>query len=88
MKKLISLIILVLCGFNIVFGEIAVKYNHNMCKMAIITSEDVPKTRNIKKEIEKKVMEFCDNKYIYDINITVDRCNNYIYVIFYNDINN
>ena len=85
MKKLISLIVLVLCNFNIVFGEVSVKYNHNLCKFEIITSQDIKQTRNTKKNIEQQVLEFCKDKYIYDISCTIDKQNNYIYLIFYND---
>lgn len=84
MKKIILFFIfLFLC--NTILAEVPVKYNHNLCKFEIITSQDIKQTRNTKKNIEKQVLEFCKDKYIYDINCTIDKQNNYIYLIFYND---
>lgn len=83
MKKIFFILFLFI--YNITYGEVPVKYNHNLCKFEIITSQDIKQTRNTKKNIEKQVLEFCKDKYIYDISCTIDKQNNYIYLIFYND---
>lgn len=52
--------------------------------MEILSSGDI-KNRNSKEIIKNDVLKFCKDKYIYNINMTVDRSNNHIYIIFYND---
>ena len=81
-KLIISLVVLlnvVLC-----FAEVPIKYDSKLCKLEIFSSQDI-KNRNAKQILEQKVLEFCKDKYIYNIEIAVDngRC---IYIIIYNDI--
>ena len=66
------------------YSEVPIKYNSKMCKMEIITSTDI-KNRNAKELVEKKVLEFCKDKYIYNIEIAIDN-GKYVYVIMYNNI--
>lgn len=77
----------IICLFfcKYVFAGVPIKYDSKVCKMEIITNKAVENSRNVKDNIEKKVLEFCENKYIYNINLTIDKHNNYIYVIIYND---
>ena len=51
--------------------------------MEIKTTEN-SKTRKAKDIIEKEVMEFCRDKYIYNIDVTTYN-NKYVYIIIYND---
>lgn len=83
MKKVICSLMLMLL-FGLAVAEVPVKYNHQMCKMEIITTEG-SRVKNAKKLIEMEVLAFCKDKYIYSVDLTIDRNNNYIYVIFYND---
>lgn len=83
MKKiLISLVLLF--SLSICFAEVSIKYNSKMCKLEIITSQDI-KNKNAKELVEKKVLEFCKDKYIYNIEIAVDK-GKYVYIIMYNDM--
>lgn len=85
MKKLYSIILILLISCNVVFSEVSVKYNHNMCKLEIISSQDITQTRNTKTQILNKVEAFCKDKYIYNLDLTIDKQGNYIFIIFYND---
>ena len=83
MKKiLISLVLLF--SLSVCFAEVPIKYNSKICKLEIITSQDI-KNRNAKELVEKKVLEFCKDKYIYNIEIAIDN-GKYVYVIMYNDM--
>lgn len=77
----------IICLFfcKYVFAEVPIKYNSKVCKMEIITNKIVENKWKVKENIEEKVLEFCKNKYIYNINLTIDKHNNYIYIIIYND---
>ena len=81
-KVLISL--LLMFSLSICFAEVPIKYNSKMCKLEIITSQDI-KNRNAKELVEKKVLEFCKDKYIYNIEIAIDK-GKYVYIIMYNDM--
>lgn len=80
-KVLISLVLLF--SLSVCFAEVPIKYDSKMCKLEIFSSQDI-KNRNAKQILEKKVLEFCKDKYIYNIEIAVDngKC---IYIIIYND---
>lgn len=80
-KVLISLVLLF--SLSICFAEVPIKYNSKLCKLEIITSQNF-KTKNAKDIVEKKLLEFCKDKYIYNVEVAIDRgyC---IYVIIYND---
>ena len=69
---------------KLAYSEVPIKYNSKMCKMEIITSIDI-KNRNAKEIVERKVLEFCKDKYIYNIEIAIDN-GKYVYVIMYNDM--
>ena len=74
-------------AFNkFVLAEVPIKYNGKMCKMEILSSADKEKIspKFAKYEIEQDVLVFCKDKYIYDVEVAMDK-GNVIYVIFYND---
>lgn len=80
------IVVSLLCIFAInkcALAEVMLKYNGKICKMEIFTSENI-KNRNAKKIITKQVMEFCEDKYIYDVNVAADN-GVLTYIIFYND---
>ena len=81
-KVLISLMLLF--STTVCFAEVPIKYDSKVCKLEIFSSQDI-KNRNAKQILEKKVLEFCKDKYIYNIEIAVDngKC---IYIIIYNDM--
>lgn len=66
-----------------VYAEVPIRYGSKLCKMEIKTTEN-SKTRKAKDIIEKEVMEFCRDKYIYNIDVTTYN-NKYVYIIIYND---
>ena len=82
MKRLIILLLLFIP--SILLSETIIRYDNKICKMEILSSGDI-KNRNSKEIIKNDVLKFCKDKYIYNINMTVDRSNNHIYIIFYND---
>ena len=84
MKKLIIFLLLFIP--TILLSETVVRYDNKVCKLEILSSGEI-KNRNSKKIIKEEVLKFCRDKYIYNINVTIDRSNNYIFVIFYNDKN-
>lgn len=92
MKNFVEMVVIMIVMVGIcllvlnkcIFAEVPIKYNSKVCKMEIITSDNI-KNRNAKTLIENKVLEFCKDKYIYNINVTSDK-HNYIYVIIYNDV--
>lgn len=76
-------------AFNrFILAEVPVKYNGKMCKMEILSSTDKEKIspKFAKYEIEQDVLSFCKDKYIYDVNVAMDK-GNVIYIIIYNDKN-
>lgn len=83
MKKILFFIFL-LFSTN-VLADVSVKYNHNICKLEIISSQDMAQTRNTKTQVLNKVEAFCKDKYIYNLDLTIDKQGNYIFIIFYND---
>lgn len=83
MKKVLISLLLML-SVALCFAEVPIKYNSKMCKLEIITSQDI-KNRNAKELVEKKVLEFCKDKYIYNIEIAIDK-GKYVYIIMYNDM--
>lgn len=83
MKKILISLLLIF-SISVCFAEVSIKYNSKMCKLEIITSQDI-KNRNAKELVEKKVLEFCKDKYIYNIEIAIDN-GKYVYVIMYNNI--
>lgn len=76
------LLILLACA-SFCFAEVPVKYNGKLCKMEIITSADI-KNRNASEMVKKKVMEFCRDKYLYNVEVAINN-GKQIYIIFYND---
>lgn len=76
------LFILLAC-VSFCFAEVPVKYNGKLCKMEIITSADI-KNRNASEMVKKKVMEFCRDKYLYNVEVAINN-GKQIYIIFYND---
>lgn len=91
MKK-ICLIILVyvvitwLCIFivnKIALAETVVRYDGKVCKMEILSSVN-KNSRSSKDLIKKDVLDFCKDKYIYNIEVAADK-GIVTYVIFYND---
>lgn len=91
MKKIflivaVYLTVVLLCFFLInkfAYAEVPIRYGSKLCKMEIKTTEN-SKTRKAKDIIEKEVMEFCRDKYIYSIDVTTYN-NKYVYIIIYND---
>ena len=78
MKKIflivaVYLTVVLLCFFLInkfAYAEVPIRYGSNLCKMEIKTTEN-SKTRKAKDIIEKEVMEFCRDKYIYNIPVFI-----------------
>ena len=91
MKKMflivaVYLTVVLLCFFLInkfAYAEVPIRYGSKLCKMEIKTTEN-SKTRKAKEIIEKEVMEFCRDKYIYNIDVTTYN-GKYVYIIIYND---
>ena len=91
MKKIflvvaVYLTVVFLCFFLInkfAYAEVPIRYGSKLCKMERKTTEN-SKTRKAKDIIEKEVMEFCRDKYIYNIDVTTYN-NKYVYIIIYND---
>lgn len=91
MKKIflivaVYLTVVFLCFFLInkfAYAEVPIRYGSKVCKMEIKTTEN-SKTRKAKDIIEKEVMEFCRDKYIYNIDVTTYN-GKYVYIIIYND---
>lgn len=65
------------------WAEVPVRYDGKMCKMEIITSEEI-KNRRASEIVKQKVLEFCKDKYLYNIEIAINngKC---VYIIFYNE---
>lgn len=91
MKKIflivaVYLTVVFLCFFLInkfAYAEVPIRYGSKLCKMEIKTTEN-SKTRKAKDIIEQEVMEFCRDKYIYNIDVTTYN-GKYVYIIIYND---
>lgn len=91
MKKIflivaVYLTVVLLCFFLInkfAYAEVPIRYGSKLCKMEIKTTEN-SKTRKAKDIIEQEVMEFCRDKYIYNIDVTTYN-GKYVYIIIYND---
>ena len=90
MKKLYLFVallwLILLCFFlldKLAFAEVPIKYGSKVCKLEIKTTEG-SKSRKAKDTIEKEVLEFCKDKYIYNIDVTTYN-GKYVYVIIYND---
>lgn len=82
-KVLLSLMLLVyavLC-----YAEVTIKYDNKFCKMEILSSINT-KSRSAKDLIKKEVLEFCKDKYIYNIEVAADK-GVVTYIIIYNDKN-
>lgn len=83
---LVYVVVVVLCIFVVrkfSYAEVPIKYDSKVCKLEIKTTEG-SKSRKAKDSIEKDVMEFCKNKYIYNIDVTTYN-GKYVYIIIYND---
>lgn len=85
----VYLVIVALCvvAFNkFVAAEVPIKYNSRMCKMEIFTTDDEEyrKVRTAKEIIKQDIMDFCKDKYIYNVEVATDKGKT-IYVIIYND---
>lgn len=91
MKKLVLTIIVyvfvtLLCIFiiqKVALAETVVRYDGKVCKMEILSSVN-KNSRSSKDLIKKDVLDFCKDKYIYNIQIAADK-GIVTYVIFYND---
>ena len=83
MKKLL-LCLLLLLNFSICFADgVPIRYDGKVCKMEILSSVN-KNNRSSKDLIKKDVLEFCKDKYIYNIEVAADK-GIVTYVIFYND---
>lgn len=85
----VYLVVVMLCvvAFNkFVAAEVPIRYDHKLCKMEIFTTDDEEyrKVRTAKEIIKQDVMDFCKDKYIYNVEIATDKGKT-IYVIIYND---
>lgn len=93
MKKLVLTIavyvfVTLLCIFTIqkiALAETIVRYDGKVCKMEILSSIN-KNSRSSKDLIKKDVLDFCKDKYIYNIQVAADK-GVITYVIFYNDKN-
>lgn len=84
MKKLLCLLLLL--NFSICFADgVPIKYDNKFCKMEILSSINT-KSRSAKDLIKKEVLEFCKDKYIYNIEVAADK-GVVTYIIIYNDKN-
>lgn len=83
MKKII-LFLLLFC-VSVCSAETVVRYDGKVCKMEILSSVN-KNSRSSKDLIKKDVLEFCKNKYIYNVQVAADK-GIVTYVIFYNDKN-
>ena len=94
MKKIILVLvvyifIVALCvvGFKkFVIAEVPIRYNHQLCKMEIFTTDDEEyrKVRTAKEIIKQDILDFCKDKHIYNVEVATDKGKT-IYVIIYND---
>lgn len=83
---IVYVVLVLICFFvinKIAYAEVPIRYGSKLCKMEIKTTEN-SKTRKAKDIIEKEVMEFCRDKYIYNIDVTTYN-GKYVYIIIYND---
>lgn len=91
MKKLVLTIIVyvfvtLLCIFiiqKVALAETIVRYDGKLCKMEILSSVN-KNSRSSKDLIKNDVLDFCKDKYIYNIQVAADK-GIVTYVIFYND---
>lgn len=77
-----------LCIFvvnKIALAETLVRYDGKVCKMEILSSVN-KNSRSSKDLIKKDVLDFCKDKYIYNVQVAADK-GIVTYVIFYNDKN-
>ena len=80
--------ITLLCLFiieKIALAETLVRYDGKVCKMEILSSVN-KNSRSSKDLIKKDVLDFCKDKYIYNVQVAADK-GIVTYVIFYNDKN-
>lgn len=82
-KVLVSL--LLMFSLSVCFADVIVRYNGKVCKMEILSSVN-KNSRSSKDLIKKDVLEFCKDKYIYNVEVAADK-GIVTYVIFYNDKN-
>ena len=93
MKKIclvvaVYLVVTLLCIFvvkKLAFAETVVRYDGRVCKMEILSSVN-KNSRSSKDLIKKDVLDFCKDKYIYNVQVAADK-GIVTYVIFYNDKN-
>lgn len=91
MKKLVLTIVVyvivtLVCLFVIekmALAETMVRYDGKVCKMEILSSVN-KNSRSSKDLIKKDVLNFCKDKYIYNIQVAADK-GIVTYIIFYND---
>lgn len=91
MKRLILTIVVyvvvtLVCLFVIekmALAETMVRYDGKVCKMEILSSVN-KNSRSSKDLIKKDVLNFCKDKYIYNIQVAADK-GIVTYIIFYND---
>ena len=91
MKRLVLTIavyvlVTLLCLFvieKIALAETMVRYDGKVCKMEILSSVN-KNSRSSKDLIKKDVLNFCKDKYIYNIQVAADK-GIVTYIIFYND---
>lgn len=84
----VYLIVTLLCIFLVkkfAFAETTVRYDGKVCKMEILSSVN-KNSRSSKDLIKKDVLDFCKDKYIYNVQVAADK-GIVTYVIFYNDKN-
>lgn len=93
MKKIclivaVYLVVTLLCIFvvqKLALAETMVRYDGRVCKMEILSSVN-KNSRSSKDLIKKDVLDFCKDKYIYNVQVAADK-GIVTYVIFYNDKN-
>lgn len=93
MKKIclivaVYLAVTLLCIFvaqKLALAETVVRYDGRVCKMEILSSVN-KNSRSSKDLIKKDVLDFCKDKYIYNVQVAADK-GIVTYVIFYNDKN-
>ena len=82
----VTLAIKEVCLFAIekmALAETMVRYDGKVCKMEILSSVN-KNSRSSKDLIKKDVLNFCKDKYIYNIQVAADK-GIVTYIIFYND---
>jgi len=85
MKKIIfilSFIFVLFLGYGFCYGETDVRYQGKVCKMEIFSTGDVS-SRNKFTIVKNEVEKFCNDKYIYDIKVFMEK-GEYVFIVFYN----